>query len=266
MYIKLKEKINEFTGERSIYYSVCEKVKVNGKWKQKEVYLFGMKEDVLYKRNADNLITKQEMNKIKKKFATEFDTVASLLYKKIEEIYIEYKESEITFLIELNTEQEKDKEYVLYFVKGNIKKFVCYFPSCYRVLKKHNYDTMLWYAYKSEFEQFTQKEKDNFIQCFEEWKMEYNRQREEKLNKGWERIGNEYGKFYGNAYSSAFKNVISSLFTQDTFTQQEKILVDELIKAGYKQLSKKYHPDIVGGSKEQFQTLQKVKEKLDNML
>jgi curved DNA-binding protein CbpA len=44
-------------------------------------------------------------------------------------------------------------------------------------------------------------------------------------------------------------------------SNSEKTVAEELIKAGYKALAKKFHPD-AGGSKEQFQDLGLIKDKL----
>ncbi|MCD3254364.1 DnaJ domain-containing protein [Clostridium botulinum] len=57
----------------------------------------------------------------------------------------------------------------------------------------------------------------------------------------------------------SYKNVTTK---KNTFEQEIK---QELIKAGYKTLSKKYHPDMLNGDEEKFKILSEVFEQLKNM-
>jgi len=82
------------------------------------------------------------------------------------------------------------------------------------------------------------------------------RQEKERERKAHQRFQETFGGFGGSGFTSAGIS---------TLTQDEKTLALEIIKAGYRKLSTKYHPD-TGGDVGKMQELNNLKEKLFNLL
>lgn len=66
---------------------------------------------------------------------------------------------------------------------------------------------------------------------------------------------------YRNDHSSYSSSFNFDFMKSSSFSGPEKAMAEELITTGYKQLAKKYHPD-VGGTNAQFQKLGDIKENL----
>lgn len=179
-----------------------------------------------------------EKNLIEKGFPYEsLEEVEAMIYKKIDEIWNKIEE-EVKITEEYQWIQKRDKiikehkQRESEFNKKYDGDYYNYFYDVFGVLRK-----------PEDLEKFKRDVEDK------------KRQQEEYARKSWEQAQNNY-KNHGFNYQSL--GVSGGSFNSD-----ETEMVRSIISAGFKQMSKKLHPDL-GGDEDQMKLLNVVKEKLDS--
>jgi hypothetical protein len=219
------------------WYSESIHERINGYLNLKIMEELGIsKEDIAAERKRSDS-SRPLRDKIKAKleeFGDEYKRIDDLIYSRlqpiIDRVMKEYKGSEEYKVKTQNEKLRKAKEKELEAEKQYQKK-------------KYETDSIMGQGY---YDAHYYKDGSFNSKGAKEWAKTHKESQKQNESK------NNYD------YSSYFKgfNIGTS-----SFNANEKVMAEELITAGYKQLSKKYHPD-VGGTTEKFQELGSLKDKL----
>lgn len=115
-----------------------------------------------------------------------------------------------------------------------------------------------YHKVKKKFEE--QYGEDTYKYCYDIFGVLRNEAYLNELKKNYE-AQQQYKRSYQDYNYSNYNYSNYQTIGRSTYTSEEKELAEKVIQAGYKVLAKQFHPD-VGGTKEQFQQLGNIKEKL----
>lgn len=168
------------------------------------------------------------------------EQVEAMLYEKIDEIWNKIEEEvktteEYQWIQKRNKIIKEHRQRESEFNKKYGGDYYKYFYDVFGVLRK-----------PIELEQFKRDEEEK------------KRQQEQYTRNSWEQAQNHYKNYGGfNGYQSLG-------VSGGSFNSEEAEMIRSIISAGFKQMSKKLHPDL-GGDEDQMKLLNAVKEKLDSL-
>lgn len=211
-----------------------ESYRVDGKVKKKQQHIC----TVTYWDIVDSWYSESIWDRTEKKIENpeKYEEVLNLIYEKfqpvVDQVMKEYEASEEYNYKTINNRLKKEKQQEVDAEKQYQSK-------------KAEHDSLLGQGY---YDAHYNKDGTYNFKKAHEW---------DKTHKKHEQSNNSNYSDYD--FNSFFKTSGATL----NFKDNEKSIAEELIKAGYRALVKKYHPD-TGGTNEQFQSLSNLKDKLIN--